>query len=117
MSATIRGLLVPADDTAVRVVTAGEYELADTINADYVEYVRTPLDGVTMIVDEEGLITGRRFNRHVSGRLHNMIVGDVLVLGEMLAADGGLDVTDLTDEQLVVVCGVLGIDVPEGVSA
>ena len=111
MMTAIVGLLVPAEGPA-RIVTVDRDDvraLAGLIGAEYLEYVRTPLDRVAMLADEEGLLTGRPTSP-VTGLLYaGRIVGDVLIAGEVETVDG-LDVADLTSRQLTLVAKALGLD-------
>ena len=126
MSAQLRALLVPVhgnprlvevvshwrdllddSDSPERVRTMG-----DAIGADWIEFVRTPLPDVAMIVDEEGWLREREVNATATGRLYpGFVVGDVLVMSDEDTPEGR-DVVSLTDEHLALVCERLHIEVP-----
>lgn len=87
-STPIPAILVPADfNKPVRQVDIADPHdfraLADLIGCTWLEYVRTPIEGVWMVVNEEGLYAdGAQVNRRVSGILYpGRIVGDVLIVG------------------------------------
>ena len=96
--ADIEVLLIPTAGPARLVTVANRWEeLAKAICAHWIEHVRTPLPGVAMIVDEEGLLDGREGNP-VSWILYpGVIVGDVLVCSKVDGPER-LDVATLTPE-------------------
>ena len=116
MTATITGLLLPADGTTPRLVQtpADDYRaIAKLIGCNYLEHVRTVIPGVVMLVDEEGAIRADGFRvlnlQSSAGRLYpGHIFGDVIVYSESMT-DFGLDVVDLQPEDLLTVCSRLGI--------
>lgn len=103
---TIRALLVPAHGDPEVVHLARHWRgLTTAIDAQYVERVRTPIEGVAMWVDEDGIAKKLQENCWVAGRNRlypGDIYGDVLITGEEMTPDG-LDVAGLTDEQLIAV--------------
>lgn len=116
MSATITGLLLPADGTLPRFVqtpAADCQAIAKALGCQYVEYVNTVIPGVVMLVDEEGAIRPdglRVLNLQASaGRLHRgRIFGDVIVYSET-EVEYVLEAGTLTPEHFLAVCNRLGI--------
>ena len=115
MSTPTEVLLIPTAVPARMVtVAAGDFRsMAQAIGAEYVEHVRTPLPGVAMLVDEEGLLRGRD-ESPVAGILYpGRIVGDVLV-GSEVYVDGGIDVGTLTPEHLQAVSAFVAAEARRG---
>lgn len=113
--AAIELLLIPMAGPARMVtVDSGDYRsMAAAIGAEYVEHVRTPLPGVAMLVDEEGLLRGRE-QSPVAGVLYpGVIVGDVLV-GSEVYVDGGRDVGSLTREHFAAVSALIAAEARRG---
>lgn len=113
MSATITGLLLPADGTLPRFVEvpAGDYRaMTQVLGYQYIEHVRTRIPGVAMIVDEEGALDeNRQLNLGAALTLYpGRIFGDALVFSEVDGPEGR-DVTTLTPEHMLAVCNRLGV--------
>lgn len=100
----VKGIYVPADDNKsleVRELTKLEDYRAAVDG--WIEAVDVPALGVTVYVNEEGLIRRLPFNPrasflwwyHVPGAHRAMLVGDVIVVG---APDENGDSTDVQDE-------------------
>ena len=79
------GLLLPADaDQPVRTIQVrpdNTRDMAKLIGCQWIELVRTPIENVAMIVNEEGLLADKRLNMLASTLYPGPIVGDVLLLG------------------------------------
>ncbi len=113
----MRGLLVPVQpaDRVERprlVDVAHDWQqIAQMLEARYVEHVRTPIEGVALLVDEEGGVAGRPVNWLVTHRLYPwLIYGPVLVVSETRdPADNALDVTSLHPTHLSLVRAALPV--------
>mgnify|MGYP001008815262 CR=1 FL=1 len=95
------GLLLPADaDQPVRNIQVrpdNTRDMAKLIGCQWIELVRTPIENVAMIINEEGLLEDKRLNMLASTLCPGPIVGDVLLLGlEVLAT------TSLTEYALAM---------------
>lgn len=86
----VEGIIIPADNSApLRTVTLDSLEDYQRVVGGWIEAVDTPDLGVTMYVDEEGLIRDLPFNRRATflWRFHlpqahdARLVGDVAVVG------------------------------------
>lgn len=101
---TARALLVPTDgDPRVITLDVTDYRaIAKAIGCEWIERVRTPIEGVVLVVDEEGLYTDKPVNGWTSRMYPGPLKGHVLVVGETWVGDG-IDFTGLTDEQLGLV--------------
>lgn len=79
------GLLLPADaDQPVRNIQVrpdNTRDMAKLIGCQWIELVRTPIENVAMIINEEGLLEDKRLNMLASTLCPGPIVGDVLLLG------------------------------------
>lgn len=82
--------------------------LAKAIGSEYIERVRIPVPDAAMIVDEEGLFTEKPTNWAAFGLYPGVIVGDVLIVGEVETPEGA-DFAGLSDESLSVLCSRMGI--------
>ena len=79
------GLLLPADaDQPVRNIQVrpdNTRDMAKLIGCQWIELVRTPIENVAMIINEEGLLEDKRLNMLASTLYPGPIMGDVLLLG------------------------------------
>ena len=87
-------LLIPAEDLLnVRCVdtTDTAEALSKLIGATWCDVIRTRYPDAQLVVDDEGLLTGRPYNERASAATRGrQIVGDALVLGLI-----GPDTTDV----------------------
>lgn len=86
--------------------------IAKHIGCEWIERVKTPIENVVLVVDEEGLYTDKPVNERVSRFYPGTLKGHVLVVAEKWVGDG-IDFTGLSDVQLGLVAarllpGVLG---------
>lgn len=79
------GLLLPADANQpvrnIQVRPDNTRDMAKLIGCQWIELVRTPIESVAMIVNEEGRLGDKRLNMLASTLYPGPIVGDVLLLG------------------------------------
>ena len=79
------GLLLPADANQpvqrIQVRPDNTRDMAKLIGCQWIELVRTPIENVVMIVNEEGRLEDKRLNMLASTLYPGPIVGDVLLLG------------------------------------
>lgn len=79
------GLLLPADADQpvqrIQVRPDNTRDMAKLIGCQWIELVRTPIENVAMIVNEEGLLEDKRLNMLASTLYPGPIMGDVLLLG------------------------------------
>lgn len=79
------GLLLPADADRpvqrIQVWPDNTRAMAKLIGCQWIELVRTPIENVAMIINEEGLLEDKRLNMLASTLYPGPIVGDVLLLG------------------------------------
>lgn len=103
------GLLLPADaDQPVRHIQVHPGDtraMAKLIGCQWIELVRTPIENVAMIINEEGLLEDKRLNMLASTLYPGPIMGDVLLLGLE-----GPATTALTEQALAVLADVFDIE-------
>lgn len=103
------GLLLPADaDQPVRHIQVWPSDtraMAELIGCQWIELVRTPIENVAMIINEEGLLEDKRLNMLASTLYPGPIMGDVLLLGLE-----GPATTALTEQALAVLAGFFDIE-------
>ena len=79
------GLLLPADADQpiqrIQVRPDNTRDMAKLIGCQWIELVRTPIENVAMIINEEGLLEDKRLNMLASTLYPGPIMGDVLLLG------------------------------------
>lgn len=97
----MRAALIPADvarPCSIVDVADGDFRsLAAAIGSTWIERVRTPLYGLVMVVDEEGLLNDKPHNPRLSGHLYpGVICGDGLLLSEEVGPEG-VDFVGLAD--------------------
>ena len=104
----LRGVLVAVSGVAELVTVADDWRaLAAQVDAQYIESVSTPIPGVVMIVDEDGIARDQPLNARVTGLLYpGFIYGPAL-----LVAVDGPEFASLTAAQLEVLRHVF--DIPE----
>lgn len=89
----MRAALIPADAaqpcSIVDVVDGDFRSLAAAIGSEWIERVRTPLYGLVMVVDEEGLLNDKPVNDRLSGHFYpGLICGDALLVSEQHGPEG-----------------------------
>lgn len=103
------GLLLPADANQpvrnIQVRPDNTRDMAKLIGCQYVEFILTPIENVVMIVNEEGLLGGKRLNMPASILYSGPIVGDVLLLGLK-----GPAITALTEQALAALAEFFDIE-------
>ncbi len=73
--------ILKADGTKVTLDHKPTLKEAQTIVGGYIEFAKCPTNGVTLVVDEEGLLKSKPFNSEASKLYpYSPIVGDVIVL-------------------------------------
>nr|DAT51166.1 MAG TPA: protein of unknown function (DUF3846) [Caudoviricetes sp.] len=79
------GLLLPAERAQpvrnIQVRPDNTRDMAKLIGCQWIELVRTPIENVAMIINEEGLLEDKRLNMLASTLYPGPIMGDVLLLG------------------------------------
>ena len=102
------GLLLPADANRsaqhIQVWPDDTRAMAKLIGCQWIELVRTPIENVAMIINEEGLLEDKRLNMLASTLYPGPIMGDVLLLGLE-----GPATTALTEQALAVLADVFDI--------
>lgn len=103
------GLLLPADANQpvrnIQVRPDNTRDMAKLIGCQWIELVRTPIESVAMIVNEEGRLGDKRLNMLASTLYPGPIVGDVLLLGLE-----GSATTSLTEYALDALAQVFDIE-------
>lgn len=103
------GLLLSADANQpvrrVQVRPDNTRDMANLISCQWIELIRTPIENVAMIINEEGLLEDKRLNMLASTLYPGPIVGDVLLLGLK-----GPATTALTEQDLAVLADVFDIE-------
>lgn len=103
------GLLLPADANQpvrnIQVWPGDTRAMAELIGCQWIELVRTPIENVAMIINEEGLLEDKRLNMLASTLYPGPIMGDVLLLGLK-----GPATTALTEQALAVLADVFDIE-------
>lgn len=103
------GLLLPADANQpvqrIQVRPDNTRDMAKLIDCQWIELVRTPIENVAMIINEEGLLEDKRLNMLASTLYPGPIMGDVLLLGLE-----GPATTALTEQALAVLAEFFDIE-------
>ena len=103
------GLLLPADANQpvrnIQVRPDNTRDMAKLIGCQWIELVRTPIENVAMIINEEGLLEDKRLNMLASTLYPGPIMGDVLLLGLE-----GPATTSLTEQALDALARVFDIE-------
>ena len=103
------GLLLPADANQpaqhIQVRPDNTRDMAKLIGCQWIELVRTPIENVAMIINEEGLLGDKRLNMLASTLYPGPIMGDVLLLG----LEGPATAT-LTEQALAVLAEFFDIE-------
>lgn len=103
------GLLLPADANQpvrnIQVRPDNTRDMAKLIGCQWIELVRTPIENVAMIINEEGLLEDKRLNMLASTLYPGPIMGDVLLLGLE-----GPATTSLTEQALAMLADVFDIE-------
>ena len=103
------GLLLPADANQpvqrIQVRPDNTRDMAKLIGCQWIELVRTPIENVAMIINEEGRLEDRRLNMLASTLYPGPIMGDVLLLGLE-----GPATTALTEQDLAVLAEFFDIE-------
>ena len=103
------GLLLPADANQpvqrIQVRPDNTRDMAKLIGCQWIELVRTPIENVAMIINEEGLLEDKRLNMLASTLYPGPIMGDVLLLGLE-----GPATTALTEQALAVLADVFDVE-------
>lgn len=75
-------VLIPAAGAMTQVDTADDAAaMAALIGCQWIDVIRTTIDGLHLVVDDEGRWSGRPPNLRASILTGRMIVGDVLLIG------------------------------------
>ena len=107
MADRIRMLRIPANGVVEVVDVESDYRaLAAVIGAEYVERVGLPLQGTSLILDEEGLLREHPLNPVTSLIFGHALVGDALLAAEGYV-DDELDWIDCDPEDLLTRFGAL----------
>lgn len=103
------GLLLPADANQpvrnIQVRPDSTRDMAKLIGCQWIELVRTPIENVAMIINEEGLLEDKRLNMLASTLYPGPIMGDVLLLG----LEGPATIS-LTEQALAVLAEFFDIE-------
>ena len=103
------GFLLPADANQriqrIQVRPDNTRDMAKLIGCQWIELVRTPIENVAMIINEEGLLEDKRLNMLASTLYPGPIMGDVLLLDLE-----GPATTSLTEQALAVLADVFDIE-------
>lgn len=103
------GLLLPADANQpvqrIQIRPDNTRDMAKLISCQWIELVRTPIENVAMIINEEGLLEDKRLNMLASTLYPGPIMGDVLLLGLE-----GPATTALTEQDLAVLAEFFDIE-------
>ena len=103
------GLLLPADANQpvqrIQIRPDNTRDMAKLISCQWIELVRTPIENVAMIINEEGLLEDKRLNMLASTLYPGPIMGDVLLLGLE-----GPATTALTEQALAVLAEFFDIE-------
>ena len=103
------GLLLPADANQpvqrIQIRPDNTRDMAKLISCQWIELVRTPIENVAMIINEEGLLEDKRLNMLASTLYPGPIMGDVLLLGLE-----GPAATALTEQALAVLAEFFDIE-------
>lgn len=95
----VRGLLVRVDGTAELITVPNDFrEINALIGAQWGEIVYTPVEGIILVVDEEGRVTNRPINPAAADLYPGVLCGDVFVTGQTLIPEP--DIASLTDDQV-----------------
>lgn len=103
------GLLLPADANQpvqrIQFRPDNTRDMAKLIGCQWIELVRTPIENVVMIINEEGRLEDKRLNMLASTLYPGPIMGDVLLLGLE-----GPATTALTEQALAVLAEFFDIE-------
>lgn len=95
----IRGLLIKTTGEAELITVPNDFrEINALIGAQWGEIVYTPVEGILLVVDEEGRVTNRPINHAAADLYPGVLCGDVFVAGQTLIPEP--DIASLTDDQV-----------------
>lgn len=99
-------VLIPVGEsmTLVDVVADDPQAMAQAIGCDWIAIVGVGIDGLRLVVDDEGLLTRRPPNFRASFLAERMLVGDALLIGVDL--DGStIDIPQYVIDELLAGAG------------